>query len=110
MSMKSTAVITGAYPTAAPSDAGLSGKTFPILGGFTSIDFKLHATAGSGTYIPIVWDSVDWVPLGSIAVDSALLGGYAFGRFSPGAYFTHAALWEQSAATLNKSAIGFNIR
>ncbi len=111
--MQSISVMTTWPATTLPSDVSLTGKVVERALGYRDLNVSVVASSGTGVYtlVGYVLGAADrWVPIGDIDVDSAVYGGVAFGRFSPGSAYTHFGIFQKSAATLSASYIGFDRR
>ena len=108
--MAAVNLVTGAYPTLAPSNAALTGKTLARTAStHRDVDVKVIVSAASGVGSLIAWDGTHWCPIGDLTLDNTLYGGVAFGRFTPGNGFTHYAIWEKTAgATVTSAALVTN--
>lgn len=105
-------VITGAYPTLAGSSPDLRSNVVTVGASVDSInvDITIDVSAGSGTVNLICYNTTAavWFPVGgAITINSAVTGGIAYARFTPGAsQFSRCAIWEASAgATIDNAWI-----
>lgn len=110
--MSAVTLVTGAYPTVAPGNVALNGKTVERTQYvWLDCDVKVVVTAASGVATLIGYDGSHWCHIGDITLDSTLYGGIAFERFSPGNGFTHYAIWEKTAgATVTSASINPAVR
>lgn len=100
--MKKTSVseVSGSYPTAAPSDGAMTGKTAMVEGGDTA-QAIWTLTAGTATYQILGWRAVEakWVPVStSLAGDTTTTGGTFMQTASLIGDWTHVCLWRAAGA------------
>lgn len=100
----SKTVLTGAYPTGAPST--LTANAVSVTDS-PNVDFAVRVSAGTGTVTALCYlvGFARWVPLGDMSLDSSVYGGVAYARYTPGlSNVSHCMIWEKTAGATYTSA------
>lgn len=114
--MASVTVITGAYPTTAPSGLAVNVVAADATHFQDGVNFTVIVASGTDTFYGLGYQTgtSKWVPLVTLATNSTVTGGVVHGRVRslgrPLPAYSHFAIWRDGGSVTPSTADIENVR